>query len=491
MKPGDNGTNTHEARSCGAKRNAVAAACLARLSRCCALAIALSSLVALPSAARAETLAEALASAYATNPTLLAERARLRSIDEDAAQARSEWRPTVTINTTYTQTQGRRNLARFLGSSQSALIKEHGETYSSTLSATQPLYRGGQLVAGVKSSDARVRAGRANLTATEQSVLLAATTAYFDVIRDLATVELTLNNVAVLNRQLQASQDRFRVGEITRTDVAQSQARLSRSQSDLARARATLAESQARYEEIIGHPPQGELQKSPGLPTLPSTLEQAQAKAMENNPTVEAAEESETAAMHDVRQSKGALLPSLEVVASIDRSEDLDLVNSNTTNRSAQVRMNLPLYQGGSEYARVRQAKHVRSQRRLQVAESQRDIRQQTATAWNNLLAARAAIESDQEQVRANPVALEGGQQEAQVGSRTVLDVLDAEQELLDSQVALVRSQRDEYVAAFQLLSAIGGLTAQSLNLDTQVYDPSEHYRRVRWKVIGFGTENE
>jgi len=133
----------------------------------------------------------------------------------------------------------------------------------------------------------------------------------------------------------------------------------------------------------------------------------------------------------------------------------------------------------------------VRSQRRLQVAESQRDIRQQTATAWNNLLAARAAIESDQEQVRANAVALEGVQQEAQVGSRTVLDVLDAEQELLDSQVALVRSQRDEYVAAFQLLSAIGGLTAQSLNLDTQVYDPSEHYRRVRWKVIGFGTENE
>lgn len=441
--------------------------------------------------AMAETLAEALASTYATNPTLAAERAQLRSIDEDAAQARAGWRPTVTISTTYAQSLGRQNLARFLGASQSNLIKEHNEQYSAVLEASQPLYQGGQTRAAIKSSDALVRAGRANLTATEQSILLQAITAYFDVIRDRATVELTINNVAVLKRQLQASEDRFRVGEITRTDVAQSQARLSRSESDLARARATLAESEARYEELIGHAPDGELIKTPGLPALPGSLDAALAQADAANPDVVAAQENESAAKHSVRQQKGALMPSLEVVASIDRSEDLDLVNSNDTNRQAQVRMSLPLYQGGAEYSAVRQAKHVSNQRRLQVVEAQRDVRQQTATAWNDLVAAKAAIVSDQEQVKANRVALDGVNQEAQVGSRTVLNVLDAEQELLDSQVSLVQSQRDEYVTAFQLLAAVGGLTAQSLNLDVAYYDPEANFNKVRWKVVGFGTESE
>lgn len=438
----------------------------------------------------AETLDDALVSAYATNPTILAERARLKSVDEDSAQARSGWRPSVSINTTYSQSQGKRNLARFLGSSSSALIKEHGERYSSTLVATQPLYRGGQTRAGIKASDSLVKAGRANLTAIEQNVLLNAITSYFDVLRDEATVNLTLNNVTVLQRQLQASQDRFSVGEITRTDVAQAQARLGRSQSELARSRAALAESRSRYEEIIGHLPQGDL-KIPALPAVPASLEEATTQAKENNPNIVAAKQNETAAKYNVRQSKGSLLPSLEISASVDRSEDLDLVNSNDTNAQASLQMSLPIYQAGAEYSQIRQAKHIHSQRRLQVAETERDIHQQTSTAWNDLTAAKATIESDREQVRANEVAFEGVQQEAQVGSRTVLDVLDAEQELLDSRVALVRSRRDEYVAAYRLLAAIGGLTAQGLNLEADIYDPTENYEEVKWKVIGFGTENE
>ena len=442
--------------------------------------------------AAAESLRDALIAAYSSNPTLLAERARLRATDEGSNQARAGWRPTVTVSGTASRAIDRRQFAQFFGGQvPTGLSNTETDTnsYTAQVTASQPLFRGFQTLNATRAADARVRGGRANLWLVEQQVLLDTVTAYRDVIRDSATVNLRENNVQVLRRQLQASQDRFRVGEITRTDVAQSEARLSRSQSDLTRAQAALSESRARYAVVVGQAP-GSLEESSTLPGLPSSLEQAIEMARANNPSLIAALENEKASKSDVAQAKGGLLPSVEFQGTASNGEDFNFDNSQNSSVRALVQVNIPIYQAGSQYSRIRQAKHTHSQSRLQVAEAERSVIQAATNAWQNLNTAQATIQSDLEQVRANEIAFEGVRQEAQVGSRTTLDVLDAEQELLDARVALVQSQRDELVAAYQLLSAIGGLTAENLGLDVDLYDPTANYRSVKNKLIGYGTND-
>lgn len=442
---------------------------------CAALPVAL--IFAVP--ASADTLTGALSSAYTGNPTLRAERARQRATDEGVAQALSGWRPTVTTSGDYGHTRGTTR-------PRTGLDKRDPHGYSVTLS--QPVFNGLKTVYGTRQADAGVLAGRATLKNVEQTVLLDAVTAYMDVVRDQAVVNLRIKNVSVLSEQLRASQARFRVGEITRTDVAQSEARRGGALSNLAQARATLAASRARYRQIIGNAP-GTLRYPKGYRgPLPKSLKQAIAIARERNPALRTAEFNEQASRYAVDVARGDLLPEVSLEATFsERFEPSTSVNRSETT-TVLGRLTVPLYQGGAVYSRVREAKQVNSQRRLQIAEADRLVFANVVSSWEQLRASRELIRSARSQVAANQLALKGVRQEALVGSRTTLDVLDAEQELLDSQVSLVGSRRDEVVASFQLLSAIGKLTARDLKLPVQYYDPVPHYEETRGKWIGLGT---
>ncbi len=440
--------------------------------------------------ASAETLEDALVAAYNTNPTLMAERARLRATDETASQARAGWRPTVTLNSSVTSSQSRRQISTgFFGGSVSATNSIlYSQQFSGSLTATQPLFRGGRTINATRSADAQVRAVRAQLWAAEQQVLLDTVTAYMDVIRDRATIDLNKHNVEVLQRELEASQDRFRVGEITRTDVAQSQARLSGSKSNLAISEAQLAESTSRYGVVIGQAP-GNLEEPPGLPPLPSNIDEAIEVAAANNPNLISAQEAENAAKYDINQAKGVLLPSVDLQARYNVGNEIDQINSNSSSTTFSAQLTWPLYQAGAQYSRIRQAKQLHSRSRLLVTDAQRQVVQAATNAWEVLVSARATIVASEEQVRANEIAYEGVRQEARVGARTTVEVLNAEQELLDSRVALVRAKREEYVSAYQLVAAIGRLTGSGLGLPVELYDPEKNYKNVRRKLFGFGID--
>ncbi len=440
--------------------------------------------------AGAETLNDALTATYASNPTLQAARAELRATDEGVAQALSGWRPSISATGTSQFSQSDNELATGAGFGAINSTRDDRTTNTAAVTVQQNIFRGGRTTAETRQAKSQVAAGRAQLAGTEQDVLLSAVTAYMDVLRDTATVALNRNNVTVLQRQLEASQDRFDVGEITRTDVAQSEARLSRSQSALIRAEANLTNSRAAYENVVGMAP-GTLDAAPDLPPLPATEEEALAIAIANNPTLQAARFAEEASRHAIRSAKGALLPTLTVQGDYSYSEKPSSSLANSEAATVTGRLTVPLYQSGAVYSQVRQAKQLNSQQRLQIRAAMRSVEEGVASAWEAYRAANAQITSDREQVRANEIALDGVQQEAQVGSRTTLDVLDAEQELLDSRVALVTSERNAYVAAYQLLSATGRLSAGYLALPVEQYDPAANYDRVSDKWFGFGVTDE
>ncbi len=427
-----------------------------------------------PASASAETMFEALALTYVQNPQLRAARAQVRATDEGVPQALSGWRP----NLAATGSLGKEE-------SRSTTTNEQSLTPRVTqLDLTQPLYRGGRTVSATNSAESQVQAARATLTSTEQQVLLAAVTTYMDVLRDGARVQLTANNEQVLRRQLEATQDRFDVGEVTRTDVAQAEARLSRAVSDRVSAEGDLATSRATYVRVVGQAP-GTLEPAPPLPIMPASLDEAMAIATDENPDLKTAQFTERAASHDVRTAFGSLLPTLNLVGQVQRTDEQSLENISSRSDSLLAQLSIPLYQQGTAHSQVRQAKQVRNQRRLEVAQSMRQVNEAVTQAWETLKTAEAVIASRRQQVRANEIALEGVRQEAAVGSRTTLDVLDAEQELLDSRVALVIAERDEYVAGFTLISAIGRLTAIQLDLPVELYDPQVHYQQVRDKWFG------
>lgn len=443
----------------------------------CGAAVALA--LGVPGVAEATSLNEALAQAYAGNPQLRSQRAFLRSVDESVPQALSNWRPTISASGNVTDTRNENDQATFF-------TEETNTTQTAVVSVTQPIFRGGRTIAQTRAAEARVDAERARLHAVEQTVLLSAATAYLDVVRDQAVVELNINNEQVLQRQLEATQDRFRVGEITRTDVSQAEARLAGATASRIRSEGNLQASRAAYRSVIGDAPNGLDAPAPdSFPALPETLDTLLTNAEEGNPNVRAALSSSRAADRTVAVNQGALLPTLSVQGSISKTWNPTFGGDNTEQYQAIAQVSVPLYQSGAAYSRIREAKQLRAQSREEV-ERQRRLAEETATrAWETLTAARASIQSINKQIEAAEIALEGVSREAEVGSRTVLDVLDAEQELLDARVSLVRARRDETVAVFQVLAAKGGLTADNLGLDVQYYDPERNYRRVRGQWFG------
>jgi outer membrane protein len=422
----------------------------------------------------ADTLKDAFTSAYINNPTLAAERAALRGTDEQAATARSGFRPSAQTSTEL----------------ENSFIDGDGLTASVGTNVSQPLFRGFRTQNSIRQADASIEAGRERLRSVEINVLLDTVTSYMRVIRDVAVVALNQNLVDLLRQQQRAAQDRFTVGELTRTDVAQSDARLARALSNRIAADGVLTTSREFYRRVVGQPA-GTLAEPPPLPPLPSSVDEAVDIGLSNSPQLKAAQAAEQAAKHQVAVAKGALLPTAAASLGFNFRDvsGAGFLNRSDFVGSVGVQATIPLYQSGAEYSQIRQAQQLRSQRMLEIAEAERLVTEQVRNAWAQLETARAVIESASSQVRANEIAAEGVRQEATVGSRTTLDVLDAEQELLDSRVQLVRAQTDAYIAAFNVLAAMGRLDVKNLGLDVEVYDPKQHYNRVKDKFIGFREE--
>ncbi|SMF14659.1 outer membrane protein/outer membrane protein, adhesin transport system [Tistlia consotensis] len=437
---------------------------------------------------RAETLLDALATTYNSNPTLAAARAQLRATNEGVPQELSNWRPSVTVSVGAGPGTSRTSspTTRAAGTDDFNSLHE----LSADVTVTQPLYRGGQTVAGTKRAEFEVYAQRARLASTEQSVLLDAATSFMDVWRDEAVLQLNLNNEQVLTRQLQASRDRFQVGEITRTDVAQSESRLSRATADRVQAEGNLRSSRATYQQVIGTAP-GTLRPPGPLQGMPSTSADTVSAALSQNPDVIAAGFSQQAADRSVRQNIGALLPSVNLVGEFTHTSETSLPDYRTDSGSLLAELSVPLYQKGAVYSQVREAKQLLSQRRLQLDEARRSAEQSAVAAFQALSTARAQTQAYQAQVDSAQIALEGVRQENAVGARTVLDVLNAEQELLDAKVSLVGAQRDEIVAGFQVLSAEGRLNAKELGLPVKIYNPEDDYQAVRNKWFGLSAPGE
>lgn len=441
--------------------------------------VAMLALTAGSASAELDKMRDAFAKAYVTNPTLEAQRARLRSVDENVNQAVARSRPTVTFRASAGGGLFATNTPATNGTNESVRTPA-----SADIQVTQPIYRGGTNPAAVSQAENEVLAARAALLNTEQQIFLQVGTAYMNVVRDQAVVELNKNNEAVLQRQLQATRDRFQVGEVTRTDVSQAEARLSSAVADRRQAEGNLASSRAAFEEAVGEPP-GFLEQPSAFTGLPANRAQAIEMGAINNPQVIQATFNHLAAAKNVRSVYGELLPRADLIGRAGYNYENSGRDAKTANAEALVQLTVPLYQGGSVRSRVRQAKQVASQRLIEIEQARRAAIQGATTGWEQLVATRARMNALRSEVRAQEIALEGVKQEALVGTRTVLDELNAEQELLDARVGLVEAQRDEVIAALTLGVAVGLLSAQPLNLDVPYYDVRTHYEAVRGTWLG------
>ncbi|HVH77235.1 MAG TPA: TolC family outer membrane protein [Stellaceae bacterium] len=431
--------------------------------------------------AAAETLTQALAYAYQTNPQLLAQRALLRATDEQVPQALSNWRPTVT----FTGNVGFENIGTTTPTTNSS---ENLRPNLVQLQIAQPIYRGGRTEAQTTQAIDTVDSTRAQTLAVETTVFQAVVQAYLDCVRDQTLVQVNRNNEQVLRKQLEATQDRFRVGEVTRTDVAQAESSLAQATATRITSEGQLATSRANYTAAVGHPP-GRLLMPRERLALPATRAEALSLAANGNPNVISAIFAERAARDNVSVVRGQLLPQISVVGTLSRAYDVTTVERGGLENTAQVlaEMTMPLYEGGAIYSQTRQAEQTVGQKRSLVDQARRVAVQSATQDWETLRSTRAAIASFAAAVRAAQIALEGTQQEALVGSRTVLDVLIAEQQVFTTQSQLVVSQHDTALAEFNLAAAVGRLIAPELKLPVKLYDMQRHYNAVKNKLIGFG----
>ena len=437
-------------------------------------------------AAWADSIQGALSKAYMGNPTLRGARAGQRSTDEQVPQALSGWRPTVSlseqIGPIWTQTTSTSSFFKQTTTSRTSTEQSIGRIVLS-----QPVFNGFQTVEGTAEAKAFVKAGQQSLLATEQQVLFNAAQAYMDVWEYRRFVALQQENVKALQGQLSASNERFKVGEITRTDVAQARASLSQAKGVLETYRATLASQIATYVQIVGTDP-GAI-NYPSLPRLPASMEQAFQTAAELNPTILAQAYTEDAYHHNIGVKRAPLLPQISLNASL-QSQD-DLLHAGGQQQVAQLygQLSFSLYDGGLNYSLVRQAKQQASQQRIKVIEVARSIRQLVAASWNQLAAARANIGYSNDQVAAAQLALAGVKEEFQAGTRTTLDVLNAQQAVVTAQLTLVVAQYNQIINGFQLLDSVGKLTARDLVLNVPYYDPQENYLNTKGKWIGTGVD--
>jgi TolC family type I secretion outer membrane protein len=431
--------------------------------------------------AQAASLYDALATAYASNPTLEAARADVRAIDENVPQVLSEWRPTI-----LGEAQGGREWDRNIEPITPSLDTN---PRSFGVTVRQPIFDGFGTVSGTSQAENQVEAGRARLINTEQVVLLDAVSAYMAVVRDTAVLDLNRNNEKVLEAQLEATEARFEVGELTRTDVAQAQSRLQGAIAARIQAEGQLTSSRAIYRQVIGDDPV-DVAMPAVTPPLPANREEAVALS-QAAPNVQAAQFDERAAKDNIDVQFSDMLPSVALEGSYTRRQELAGPNTESDVGTVLGTLTVPLYQAGAPDSRVRQSKQRYMQSRRLTDEALRAAEQEAITAWQGLQTAMAQSQSFEEQVKAAELALEGVRSEQEVGARTILDVLDAEQEALNARVSLVSAQTDHVVAQYRLLAAGGALTAANLGLDVPYYDPREHYEKVRNKFWGTGPSVE
>jgi outer membrane protein len=444
----------------------------------------IASLALIGAGANAASLREALVSAYTSNPQLTGARSGQQALDADVAIAKSGARPNVGATADYTE-----NLHRSGINLSSSPVRQ----LTAGINASIPIYQGGAVAYGIKAAKSRNTAGLASLRSTEADVFTQAVAAYMDVIRDTAIVALNQKNVSVLDTNLRATNDRFEVGDVTKTDVAQSEARLAGARSQLDSAQAALTGSRETYLRVIGMA-SDTLDPPPPLPGLPQDPQGAVEVAIANNPDLIAARKTAEAEGYDIRVAKAARLPRLSAVGG---DNYLNYFNSYASDSSlgggsvgsfaqrgnaasAGLSLTVPIYQGGLPTAQVRRAQAEASQALEQVIATERGVIAQARSTYANYQAALAVIKSSETAVSANELALEGTRAEQTVGTRNVLDVLNAEQELLNSNVLLVSARRDAYVAGFALLAAMGKAEATDLGLDGgPLYDPAVHYKKV------------
>ena len=424
---------------------------------------------AIASTALGQTLPQALITAYQSSPALEQTRAQLRSTDEGVAQARSAMRPNLSA-------QGSANA--FADSNDDFDL---ARTLSLSLNASLLVYDHGATAAAIEAAKARVAAQRALLEDTEQSVLASTVAAFMDIRRDISSVGVSEDNIDRLRQQVQAANDRFELGEVTRTDVSLADSRLAAARSDLASAQGALRVSREVYRAVVGVAA-GNPSPPPPAPRIPASQAAAEAIAMSENPVLRAARYQQTAAEFDLTRARAARGPSVTLNGSVGYTDTDNNFNGSIQQDSSVsfgVTGTLPISQGGTLSSLARQAQAALDAAKYAVQSTARDIRQGVAIAWSNLEVARALSVSNRAQVQAARISLDGAREEATLGARTTLDVLDREQELRNAELALVRSQRDEYVRVYELLQAMGLLSVDYLGLGIPQYDPDVYYSRV------------
>jgi outer membrane protein len=439
------------------------------------------------------TLDQALAATYLKEPVLQAERAKLRATDEDVPQALAGWRPTVVVSggTGYGDGMTRTEIANFGRGSGYINTQTDRDIATGQFTVTQPLYTGGRTAANVHRAKDLVMAERATLMAREETSFTDAVNAYVGVIEAKQILNLNINNEQVLRQQLRATEDQFRVGEVTRTDVAQAQAALAGAEAQRETAEGNLQTARATYRRVVGFEPPDNL-VSPQPLSLPVTsVQAASAMAVANNPNVVAAQFNEAAAKNAVDSAIGQLMPQLSLQGQAFQSNNSSSRSAQVNGYTALLNLSVPLYQGGSEYATVRQAKQTAQQQADLVADARRTAIQAAIQAWQTYAAARAAAASTRLAVRANEIALVGVEREHLVGTRTTLDVLNAQQALLNSRVTLVQNLSNLVTASYAVASAVGRLTARDLHLQVPLYDEMTYYRDVHNRWIGLGDAQE
>jgi outer membrane protein len=433
----------------------------------------------------ADTMESALLRAYQSNPQLNAQRALVRATDENVPQALAGYRPKVaaTLSGGYQYTD---EIA--IGGTGARFAVGPQSPHAAGITATQTLYNGNQTANKTRAAESQVFGARESLRLMEQSVLLSAATIYMDYLRDAAILEVQRSNTRVLELTLKQTRDRYSAGLVTPTDVAQSEAQLAAGKTQELSAEATLTTTRANFRRIIGNEPSNLQPASPVDRYLPATVRDATNLALVENPNVTAAMYGIDVSFLTVKINEGALLPTVSLQATVQKGWQQTIAQVKSFSASATAQATVPVYQGGAEYALIRQSKETLEQQRLTLEQVRDQARADLVTAWGQLLAGKAQVKAAQSQVDASEIAYLGTTKEAQVGQRTVIDILNAQQTLVNARVALVTAQHDRVVASYAVLNAIGRLSPQVLHLPTTTYDPSVHYQQVRDKWVGVRT---
>jgi outer membrane protein len=435
----------------------------------------------------ADTLESALALAYGNNPQLNAQRAATRATDENVGIALSGYRPTISGNAQ-------------LGEQYLDTLSKGPQPFNETagtiatpgygLTTRQTLFDGFQTASRTRQAETQVFAAREMLRNAEQTVLLSATTAYMNLLRDAAILQLQRNNVKVLETMLDQTRIRLTVGEVTRTDVAQAESSLAAGRSSLHAAESNYITSKAAYVQVVGVEPGKLASARPVERLFPRTLEAAVNRGLSQNPAITTAMFNVDAAVAQVKIAESVLYPTVSLNGSVQKSygSNSSLSTLATLSGSLTAQISVPIYQGGAEYATIRQAKETLGQRRLDLDTTRLSVRQNVTQTWGQLEGARAQVDSTTAQVKASEIALDGVREEARIGQRTTLDVLNAQQALVQARTALVTAQHDRVVASYAVLASVGSLAPQLLGLHVETYDPAVHYHQVRDNWIGMRT---